>query len=313
MPRGRRLTIETANADLDDDYAAQHAEVTPGPLCADRGDRHRHGHGAGRAGARLRAVLHHQGGRQGQRASASAWSTASSSSRGGHVKIYSEPGARHDGQALPAARPRASQAVHGADGRAAPAPRAARETILLVEDDERCASYVVTHAARARLSRDRGGQRRRARWRPSAARPHVDLLFTDVVMPGGMNGRELAEQPRSACARAEGAVHVGLHRERHRPPRPAGRRRVAAQQAVPQAGLGAQVAPGARRRLEARAESPRRAIPPRSGTAGARAAGREPVPECRQRTGRHGLLAFAAAQRDGPSDRAPPIGGTGRN
>jgi CheY-like chemotaxis protein len=26
--------------------------------------------------------------------------------------------------------------------------------------------------------------------------PHVDLLFTDIVMPGGMSGRELADEVR---------------------------------------------------------------------------------------------------------------------
>jgi CheY-like chemotaxis protein len=30
-----------------------------------------------------------------------------------------------------------------------------------------------------------------------AADPNVDLLFTDVVMPGGLNGRELAEAVRA--------------------------------------------------------------------------------------------------------------------
>ena len=67
MPEGGKLTIETANAHLDETMPREHADVLARPVRADRGHRHRHRHGAGHAGARLRALLHHQGGRQGHR------------------------------------------------------------------------------------------------------------------------------------------------------------------------------------------------------------------------------------------------------
>ena len=39
----------------------------------------------------------------------------------------------------------------------------------------------------------------------------IDLLFTDMVMPGGMNGGELAQAARQ-CDPSQGPVHFRLHR-----------------------------------------------------------------------------------------------------
>jgi PAS domain S-box-containing protein len=71
MPRGGRLTIATANRQFDADYAAVHAEVTPGDYVAvEVTDSGSGMHGAGSRRAHLRAVLHHQRAGQGNRARA---------------------------------------------------------------------------------------------------------------------------------------------------------------------------------------------------------------------------------------------------
>jgi CheY-like chemotaxis protein len=74
-----------------------------------------------------------------------------------------------------------------------PASRAiGSETILVVEDDEALRSYTID------ILNELGYRVLEAPDGRSALQVlgsnHVDLLFTDVVMPGGMNGRELADQ-----------------------------------------------------------------------------------------------------------------------
>ncbi len=61
MPDGGKLTIETSNAYLDDDYAAVHAGIKPGQYVLIAVSRHRRRHVGGDDRARLRSVLHHQG------------------------------------------------------------------------------------------------------------------------------------------------------------------------------------------------------------------------------------------------------------
>ncbi|MND65657.1 Blue-light-activated protein [compost metagenome] len=109
----------------------------------------------------------------------------------GHVNIYSEPG---QGTTVRLYLPRA---YDGSGVVEAPASLASGlptgdERLLLVEDDPmvrehvarqlRGLGYVVTEAS--------DGPEALARL--EAGEPY-DLLFTDVVMPGGMNGRELAQ------------------------------------------------------------------------------------------------------------------------
>ena len=111
----------------------------------------------------------------------------------GHVKVYSELG---QGTAVKIYLPR----YFGEDARTevsysreAATGAIGAETILVVEDDDALRAYTVEALAELGyrvLSASRGG--------PALdildSRNDIDLLFTDVVMPGGVNGRQLADE-----------------------------------------------------------------------------------------------------------------------
>ncbi|HVR67296.1 MAG TPA: response regulator, partial [Verrucomicrobiae bacterium] len=109
---------------------------------------------------------------------------------GGHVKIYSEVG---HGTTVRLYLPR-----HGKDGPSsaksidpqAEAPHGS-ETILLVEDDAQVIDLVTTQMESLGyhvLTAANGPHALKI----LAEENSVALLFTDIVMPGGMNGRQLA-------------------------------------------------------------------------------------------------------------------------
>jgi CheY-like chemotaxis protein len=111
----------------------------------------------------------------------------------GHVRIYSEVG---EGTTVKLYLPRHAGAEEDAAeiDRSGAASRAiGAESVLVCEDDDALRVYAVE------LLSDLGYSVLAA---PNAAaaleiidRGHdVDLLFTDVVMPGGMNGRQLADE-----------------------------------------------------------------------------------------------------------------------
>jgi signal transduction histidine kinase/CheY-like chemotaxis protein len=192
MPRGGRLTLETANARLDADYAARHAEVVPGQYVmvavTDTG--------AGIAPEHLKRVFEpffttKEPGKGTGLGLAMVYGFIKQSA--GHVSVYSEPG---QGTSVKLYLPRAtSAAVPGAEGAGEAAPQGGRGCILLVEDDEQVREY-----AAAQL-RSFGYTVLEAADGPAALtllqqRGPIDLLFTDVVMPGGMNGRVLADTAR---------------------------------------------------------------------------------------------------------------------
>jgi PAS domain S-box-containing protein len=191
MPGGGRLLIETANVQLDDHYAAQHAEVKAGDYVmvavTDTGT------GMTREVAErafepfytTKAVGHGTG-----LGLSMVYGFVKQS--GGHIKIYTEP---QHGTTIKLYLPRGGAVSdRDADGSAA-SPEAlptGKEAILVVEDSPDVRSLAVLILGQL------GYQIYEAEHGPAALavlnKPlKIDLLFTDVVMPEGMTGYELAE------------------------------------------------------------------------------------------------------------------------
>ncbi|TVQ35375.1 MAG: response regulator [Geminicoccaceae bacterium] len=108
---------------------------------------------------------------------------------GGHARVYSEPG---HGTSIKLFVPRSTAVV---PDRSAPTKRAdpvgRGQHVLVVEDDPALRAYAVAQVRRLGYRVSEAADATRALAVLEAA-GDVDLLFTDVVMPGGMNGRELA-------------------------------------------------------------------------------------------------------------------------
>jgi PAS domain S-box-containing protein len=108
---------------------------------------------------------------------------------GGHLRIDSEEGL---GTTFSLYLPRSTQAAASSSVAAKGELQRGSETILLVEDDELVRTYVEAQL------KSFGYRTIAAANGPDALDlvdqgTAFDLLFTDVVMPGGMNGRELAD------------------------------------------------------------------------------------------------------------------------
>jgi len=109
----------------------------------------------------------------------------------GHIKIYSEQG---HGTTVKIYLPRAT----GLDQTAAEQVAAARiegghEVVLVVEDDTLVRRYVMTQVESlgyTSLEASNAAEALDALDRDAS----IDLLFTDVIMPGPMNGRQLVDE-----------------------------------------------------------------------------------------------------------------------
>jgi signal transduction histidine kinase/ActR/RegA family two-component response regulator len=194
MPQGGKVTLETANSHLDDDYAAAHADVAPGQyvsIClTDTGT----GMPAQVVERAFDPFFTTKGPGQGTGLGLSQVFGFVKQSRG-HLKIYSEVG---HGTTLKIYLPRFTGLLPDAatDEAAEEAPRARGETVLVVEDDERVRQVSVDALRELGYSVLQAADAHQA-LAMLALHPEIDLLFTDVVMPE-MNGRQLAAKALEA-------------------------------------------------------------------------------------------------------------------
>ncbi|MCA1413851.1 PAS domain S-box protein [Bradyrhizobium sp. NBAIM20] len=192
MPSGGHLTLATELITIEDDDGAVHREVAPGSyvLIAVTDD----GEGmtpevAARAFEPFFTTK--EVGKGSGLGLSMVYGFAKQS--GGHVSIYSEAGLGTTARIyLPRASTGRSQAdlPDGEDT----APRG-YETVLIVEDDPFVRSSVIrrVEALGYRVVAAVNGKDALQQLQGD---PGIDLLFTDIVMPGGMSGWELADQAR---------------------------------------------------------------------------------------------------------------------
>lgn len=189
MDDGGTLTIETSNAQLDEDYCRRNADVLPGQYAVitvtDTGR------------GMDKNVLEHAfepffttkiAGQGTGLGLSQVYGFVKQS--GGHVKIDSETG---KGTTVRIYLPRLARGIVGDEPQARPIVGSHRgETIFVVEDDEEVRSYVAGTLSELNYNIIQSGDAETA-WRMlQEENIAVDLLLTDVVLPG-KNGRELAE------------------------------------------------------------------------------------------------------------------------
>ncbi|GLK57747.1 PAS domain S-box-containing protein [Methylopila capsulata] len=194
MPSGGKLTIETSNTHLDKSYAAEHAEVPVGQyVVVSVSD-----NGSGMTKETLAKAFEpffttKEVGKGTGLGLSMVYGFVKQS--GGHVKIYSEI---DEGTTVKIYLPRLmGETPEETAAAEAIVPEGSRaETVLVVEDDDDVRMYsveVLRELGYRVLEAYDGASALRLLERPES---RVDLLFTDVVLPGGMNGEQIAKRAR---------------------------------------------------------------------------------------------------------------------
>jgi CheY-like chemotaxis protein len=190
MPKGGKLIIETDNVHLDESYARTQGDVVSGPYVliavSDTG--------TGIPPAILDKVFEpffttKETGKGTGLGLSMVYGFVKQS--GGHIKVYSEVG---HGTTVKIYLPWAADPLAAAPDHAPLTGfEGGSETILVVEDDVLVRNYVIAqlHSLGYRTVAAGNGADALALIDTGV---EFDLLFTDVIMPGGMNGRELATE-----------------------------------------------------------------------------------------------------------------------
>ena len=189
MPQGGKITLETVNAWVDEHYAERHADVLPGQYVlvsvSDTGT----GMSAAALARAFEPFFTTKGVGKGTGLGLSMVYGFAKQSRG-HVTLYSELG---HGTTARLYLPRANSASTAEPVEPAPAgDLRGNATVLVVEDDElvrRFATDLLRNLGYQVLTAENGN----VALALLRGRSDVELLFTDVVMPGGLNGRQLAD------------------------------------------------------------------------------------------------------------------------
>jgi len=196
MPRGGRLTIETGNARLDEDYTKNRQDVAPGEYVmlavTDTGA----GMSPDIAERVFDPFFTTKGVGKGTGLGLSMAYGYVKQSRG-HIALYSEV---NEGTTVKIYLPRTLDAADDDDRDAENVPLASGETVLLVEDNDevRTLGKTMLHGLGYRVIEAENGDHALAAVDADA---DIDLMLTDVVLPGALNGRELAETVKERCPR----------------------------------------------------------------------------------------------------------------
>jgi two-component system cell cycle sensor histidine kinase/response regulator CckA len=189
MPQGGKLTMETANVELDEEYARHHLDVRPGPyvmlVVTDNGE------GMDRA-TQARIFDPFFTTRSKGKGTGFGLSTVFGIVRqsGGHLWLHSEPG---HGTTFKVFLPRVDDPADSVAPAEEPVLRGGNETILLVEDDDQVRAVTRGILRRAGYAVLEGRNAGDALLQSEMHHGTIHLMLSDVVMPQ-MSGPELAKR-----------------------------------------------------------------------------------------------------------------------
>lgn len=191
MPRGGKLTVETHNIVLDEEYAAHHPDAAQGPYVmvavSDTGSgmsqevarrifepfftTKKAGEGTGLGLSMVYGFIRQSG---------------------GHIHCYSEEGHGTVFRIyLPKIRSAEEDAAMGETSTSLPK---GDETILVVEDDPEVRVVAINMLGRLGYKTFEAANGQQALQILKQEHKNISLIFTDIVMPGGMNGADLAKK-----------------------------------------------------------------------------------------------------------------------